>query len=684
MAQPATRKTTSPEAQRERTLRRLGMTHPWEALLCCPSGYYDCTEVHETCDGDTQQLRAYSMTYTGMIKSYDAQGHASEGFDWRWKPRRVTMQFSDDDGKLAGITLFGDFASWISILPGTTFAILGSTKWFGRELALTNATIVPSQYVGKVWPKYTGIHGSISGYAIEQVVAHALQDPLAIKNCAEHVLASVGSMRECDVLAYAGVEDRFHTIAEMLSALHTPTQIAPASDARAAAKRIGALSIKIAANQATARTASPQTPIRLKEIDLDALAKTQPEKLSFEQVASIAGIQRCLERETPMVGLLSGDVGTGKTLAYLIPMVQAHRAGAKCAIIAPTQILADQIADQIARRFAPFGASVERVATGKKIYDPKAILVGTHGMGTVAKKSKYCPDFLVVDEQHKMGVAAREAMLGPQTHLLEVSATPIPRTLASALYGGYDVFTLAKCPVKKNIGSHVIDLAQRPVATALIRDALARGEKAAIIYPVVSIDDPETGIPVEDESESKQKPHDVQSVLKAAATLEQHFPGKVSVLHGGLSNEEKRAAIESIHSNEKPLVVASTIMETGIDIPSITAMIVRDADRFGASQLHQLRGRLARNGGNAQFIMMVNSIDELPDATLERLDVVAGTTDGFKIAEKDMLLRGFGSISDQSQSGATRAIFQLIKLTARDFLQIERADNEQRERSTSG
>lgn len=670
MTRPATQKPSTAESKRLLALRRLGMEQPWEALLCCPSGHFDCTEVHMNCDSETDEVRAYALTFTGTMTTYDAMGNSYGGFDWRWKPRRVSMEFADDNGQPVWITLFGDFGSWIETPPGTEFVVAGSTRRFGRSLFVTNATVVPRMYVGKVWPQYTGIPGRVSKQSIEDIVQHALSIPQAIEACSELVHASAGGLSEQAVLSYAGVEDKFRRVADLITALHMPTQITLADAARSAAKRIGALSVKAAAMRTTARDASPLTPLRITEEALAALADAQTEKLSVEQMACISGIRKCLEREMPMVGLLAGDVGTGKTLTYLLPIIEAHRAGAKCAIIAPTQILADQIADQIHRRFTSLGAVVERVITGKKINDQSAILVGTHGMGAVAKKAKYAPDFLVVDEQHKMGTAAREAMLGPRTHLLEVSATPIPRTLASALYGGYEIFTLAKCPVHKQIESRVIDLTQRPIATALLRDAIARGEKAAVIYPVVSIDDPDAG-PLERNDESNPQPYDLQSVLKAAATLEQHFPGKVCVLHGGMSNDEKREAIESINSNTRPLVVGSTILETGIDIPSITTMVVRDAERFGASQLHQLRGRLARNGGKAHFIMMVNSIEALPESTLDRLGAVAATTDGFKIAEQDMLLRGFGSLSDQSQSGATRAVFQLIQLSAEDFMRIE-------------
>lgn len=671
--------------KRNRILKKLGMENDWEALLCAPKRHLDCTNVMPTCDGESDEINAFRLTFTGAIKTYNDRGEAQDGFEWWMKPKRVNLEFWDARRQSVWITLFGDYNAWVKMQPGSQIAVLGSTRRFGHKLHIQKPVPIPENYIGKIWPQYVGIPGSISKASVETLVEHALAHENAFNLCAQKIIESAGGLSEQEILEYAGAQDAFDSLQQLLSELHQPQSIEAGQLAIAGATRIGALSIKSAALKACARQPGENTAIAITTEQLAAIAATQPERLSPEQLACIKGISAAIGKPTPMVGLLSGDVGTGKTLTFLVPVIAAHSLGNKCAIIAPTQILADQIANQISSRFSGLGIEVERVKTGGKINNQQAILVGTHGMSTVAKKAKYTPNLLVVDEQHKMGVTAREAMLGAQTHLLEVSATPIPRTLASAVYGGFEVFTLETCPVEKKINSYIIDVGQRPSATALIRQSLDRGERAAIIYPIVSADDPETGEDIDDEEDDLPKPKkaDVQTVLKAAETLNRHFPGKVCVIHGGMSDEEKRAAIESIRSNERPLVVGSTIMETGIDIPSISAMIIRDADRFGASQLHQLRGRLVRNGGEGHFVMMVNSLDSIPETTLTRLDTVAETTNGFKLSEQDMIQRGFGSIKDQSQSGTTQAVFRLLRLTAKDFMEIEEADRQEMRRSIS-
>jgi ATP-dependent DNA helicase RecG len=197
----------------------------------------------------------------------------------------------------------------------------------------------------------------------------------------------------------------------------------------------------------------------------------------------------------------------------------------------------------------------------------------------------------------------------------------------------------------------LIDQAQRPTSVAAIRAALARGERAAIVYPRVSSED-----------------EGVFSVETAAASLAQAFPGQVTMLHGQMEDDDIKRSIEQFRSGAKRLVVASTVLEIGIDIPSIAVMVVRDADQFGISQLHQLRGRLVRNGGEGDFFMYVDDIDALPPDTLERLKAVQRTTDGYELAEIDLLQRGFGDVDGQAQTGESSTLFPLVRLSVADLV----------------
>jgi ATP-dependent DNA helicase RecG len=284
--------------------------------------------------------------------------------------------------------------------------------------------------------------------------------------------------------------------------------------------------------------------------------------------------------------------------------------------------------------------------------------VGTSGLAGVARQAGYVPQLLILDEQHKFSTAEREALVGPHTHVVEVSATPVPRSLATSLYEGMQILNLRECPVDKTIDSEVLDMGRRGEVVARIREALSRGERAAVIYPQVNVVD-ESG----PDEEAK-----ANSVEAAFASLSKVFPGQAVMLHGEMDDAVMRSNIAMLRNGARRLVVASTVLEIGIDIPSVSVMVVRDADRFGISQLHQLRGRLARNGGHGRFMMVVESESDTPPDALDRLYAVAETTDGYELAERDLLMRGFGDVDGAAQTGASRTLFRMLKIGPGDFM----------------
>ena len=248
-------------------------------------------------------------------------------------------------------------------------------------------------------------------------------------------------------------------------------------------------------------------------------------------------------------------------------------------------------------------------------------------------------------------------MVAPWTHQLEASATPIPRSLAATLFSGTQVFELHQAPVKRAIQSLVLEESERVQVVSWMREAVDAGQRVAVIYPKVAVT----------VSGDPQDTKVIASVLDAAQALQGRFPGKVAVLHGKLSPEDTSQNLEAFRSGQCPVVVASTIMETGIDIADIRLMVVKDADNFGIAQLHQLRGRLARNGGSARFVMMVADKEALQDETKQRLATLAKVSDGYALAEADMASRGFGDLAGLAQSGNTACVFRLLKLTLADF-----------------
>lgn len=645
---------------------RLGLRDPREALLVLPQRYVDLrAPVTEVPAEEDVRRRLYLLRFTGQWVGHDAQGREIDLADpGRWRfVRRLDLEFEGADGGRIWARVFGATWGWREMVRDEAVPLMARASRFGPELRLEEIDRPPAHAVGSVWPQYGALPGAkgASGTGVEAMVRQQLEDPQAVLVCESRVVGALGvaSGRAAQVAREAGIEHEFEELASVIRGLHRPSTPEQGLRALACARMLGALAVREAALRAQTRVAHRDAPLPIDEAEVRRLADAQPEKLTGDQLAALDGIVQGLRQPRPLNALVSGDVGVGKTLPYLIAAVAAHRAGARVAIVAPTAILADQIALQVAARFPD--VPMQRVLTGKRIASPDAILVGTTGLASVMRRAGVTPHVLICDEQHKMGTAAREALVQPWTHVIEVSATPVPRSMASAKFGGMQVFNIRECAVAKTFVTEVGSSEDKRRFLTQVAAALERGERATVVYPRVNRG--------QDES---------IGVLQGAAALEQAFPGRVVAIHGGMQDEEIARCLEQVKSGERPLLVASTIVETGIDIPDMTALIVRDADRFGISQLHQLRGRMARRGGVGRFMMQVDRLEELTEETRQRLEALCQCTDGYELAEIDLNLRGFGELDGLSQTGETDACFKMVNLTSQDYLRVVDPEGAQR------
>lgn len=673
-AKPAAKKPAKKRAAKN-PLAYLQLSDPREALLISPARYVDCTRFVESLhDVEPEESAMFRLQLTGEFKGFDKYRQvlwtAPETFkslagvpkNLYWKTKRLEITAVDQQGAPLTISSFGGIAQWSESKADDVLHVTGSYKQFGKRIFFNVEATVPEKAIGSVWVQYGGVPGQISGDRVALAVASAKLDAGSWRHCAGRIVGECG-LGEQELLRK--VDSEFTSLIDLLKALHEPKAMQEGLAAHEDARRISALAIQASALRSVARPAHPKSPIMLDPQEVARLASTQKETMTQDQQTVVKRICELLCQPKAMTALLSGDVGTGKTLTYLLPAVAAHLAGAQVAIMAPTNLLADQLYQQLVGRFGNELRGVQRVESGDVIGDPGYILVGTSGLVGAAKKAGYKPNLLICDEQHKMGAATREDLQADWTHLLEVSATPIPRSLATALYDGMEILNLRQAPVKKVINSFVVDMEQKRQMIQAVRDAIAKGERCAFVYPLVSTEDGE-----EDSEEAA-----VHTVESAYEGLEAAFPGKVVMLHGKMSQDDLRAGIAKMRSGERLIMVASTVIETGLDIPSISLMVVRNADRFGVSQLHQLRGRLVRNGGTGNFLMAVESFADFPDKedstineTLQRLDAVASTTDGYELAERDLLLRGFGDFTGLEQTGSAKTVFRLVDLKVEDFM----------------
>lgn len=380
----------------------------------------------------------------------------------------------------------------------------------------------------------------------------------------------------------------------------------------------------------------------------DAARQVLPFKLTGDQRTSLKEIVDDLQRPQPMNRLLQGDVGVGKTIVALMAAIVAMENGLQVAFMAPTEILAEQHAMTILRLLEKSRFRVElltgstpaarrrdimaRVATGAA-----NLIVGTHAL-VQDPVTFHRLGLVVIDEQHRFGVLQRAVMRSKGLHpdVLVMTATPIPRTLALTTYGDLDVSVIRELPKGRlPITTKVAPESRRDEIYAFVKEQLDAGRQAYVIYPIV-------------EESSKVE-------LKAATEMADHlaqdiFPAyRVALLHGRMKSDAKERVMTGFARGDYQLLVATTVVEVGIDVPNASVMVVEHAERFGLSQLHQLRGRVGRGAHQSYCVLLYQY--PLSDQGRERLKALAETTDGFEIAERDLALRGPGDFFGTRQSG---------------------------------
>ena len=382
---------------------------------------------------------------------------------------------------------------------------------------------------------------------------------------------------------------------------------------------------------------------------IESLIGKLPYELTGAQKRVLQEVKRDMRSSYAMQRLIQGDVGSGKTILAFLAMADCAHNGYQSAIMAPTEVLALQHYESFTGLCQKFGLEIPLVLiTGsmtakqkRESYEklqvcPNAMVIGTHAL--IQEKVIYQKLALVItDEQHRFGVRQREAFAnkGQFPHILVMSATPIPRTLAIILYGDLDISVVDEVPARRlPIKNCVVNTKYRPKAYAFIEKEVAAGHQAYIICPLV------------EESENAEG----ENVTDYAKMLQKELPEhiKIGVLHGQMKPKAKNEVMEQFAKNEIQVLVSTTVVEVGVNVPNATVMMIENAERFGLAQLHQLRGRVGR--GDAQsYCIMINATDT--DKSKKRLDILNRSNDGFEIANEDLKLRGPGDFFGIRQSG---------------------------------
>ena len=593
-------------------------------LIChFPRGYEDRTKLVTISELSPDVPACFRAT----VMNNPRTAHIRKGLDM------TKVQLADTTGRL-NVTFFNNRFAAGQLEYGREYIFYGAVSGDFVGYNMTNPVFenpdspgLTTRRVLPVYPLTAGLTNAAVGKAVLQALA--VCDPPA-EILPEAVRAEYGILP---------AEEAYH-------AIHQPRDMEQAAQAK---KRLifeeffvfsAGLSLMRASR--AEKKCAPYTNFNMKPF-----YGSLPFSLTGAQSRAVEEILSDFRSGKPMNRLVQGDVGSGKTMVAAAAAYCAAGNGAQTALMAPTEILAEQHYASLSKLFAPLGITVDlltgsmtvrqkREARERLTSGETQVVVGTHALLTDATRFLRL-GLVIADEQHRFGVTQRSKLSekGEDPHLLVMSATPIPRTLALLMYGDLDVSILDELPPgRQTVETFLVGESYRARINAFIRKQVAEGHQCFVVCPAVE-ENQELG---------------VKAASAWAETLQQTvFPDlRIALLHGQMKGAEKEAAMAAFARGEADVMVATTVIEVGVDVPNATLMVIEDADRFGLSQLHQLRGRVGR--GKAKSYCILTSHNGNPE-TLQRLKALCKTNDGFRIAEEDLKLRGPGDFFGSRQSG---------------------------------
>ncbi|MGW9030653.1 ATP-dependent DNA helicase RecG [Streptomyces sp. NPDC055722] len=609
----------------------------------------------------------------------------------RGKGQRLEVTITDGSGRLQ-LVFFGNgvHKPHKELLPGTRALFAGKVSVFNRRLQLAH-------------PAYELLRGddvsetvdSWAGALIPMYPATAKLESWKIAKAVQTVLPS--AQEAVDPLPDSLRDGRsLVSLPEALLKIHRPHTKADIADARSRLKWDEAFVLQVAL--ARRRHADAQLPAVARVPAPDGLLAAFDAKLPFTLTEGQRKVSKeifgDLATEHPMHRLLQGEVGSGKTLVALRAMLAVVDAGGQAAMLAPTEVLAQQHHRSVVEMMGELaeggmlggaeqgtkvvlltgsmGAAARRQALLDLVTGEAGIVIGTHAL--IEDKVQFHDlGLVVVDEQHRFGVEQRDALRGKgkqPPHLLVMTATPIPRTVAMTVFGDLETSVLDQLPAGRSpIASHVVPAADKPHFLARawerVREEVAGGHQGYVVCPRIG-DEEDAPKKKSPEDEAEKRPP--LAVLDIAGRLaEGPLQGlKVEVLHGRMPPDDKDAVMRRFAAGETDVLVATTVIEVGVNVPNATAMVIMDADRFGVSQLHQLRGRVGR--GSAPGLCLL--VTEMPEASAarQRLSAVASTLDGFELSRIDLEQRREGDVLGQAQSGARSSLRMLAVIEDEEII----------------
>lgn len=604
----------------------LGPREPWQVALLLPRGWDELAPVITVFNhNDLLARHGEQVLLRGRLTGQPS-------IYYRPVPR-VSARIEDRAGRALSFTLFGNTGESAKALnaAGADLCLWGRLDEYGGSLQLANVEIVDAAWAGRLRPRYPGKPSVISAMLVRERVVRGLREalPEAERFICEKVAKGDRGRLNALIEAIAGVPITLHRI---LVEAHVPRSVEHGERAQHVLECLGAAALvrSVTAERERRGVARWHAPSQL-----GARAAGLPFTLNADQQRAVAEILADMAQGAPMHRLLAGDVGTGKTAVYGLVAATALDAGAKVAVLAPNTGLVAQVAANLQNWWPDLDVLAVTGATPtSEDLSGRACLIGTTAL---LHRAIGWRDLVVVDEQHKFSRAQREELRAAGCHLLEATATCTPRSQALLELGVREISRLTERAYKRRVETKLWRPSQRRALMGAIEDSLTRGEQVLVICP-------QRG-----GGNGKGTPTQEQMKLQAAEAFtlwERRFPGRVQLSHGALKVAEKHAALEAMRSGAADILVSTTVVEVGIDLPRLNRVVVIQAGRLGLVTLHQIRGRVARAGGTGYCDLYLP--DENTEA--ERLAVLLATDNGLKIAEEDLRLRGFGDLSSNSDT----------------------------------
>ena len=630
------------------TLKKMGLDSPMALALHLPSRYEDETELFTIEEALHQGRFSPTQTQGVVIRNQVL-----------FRPRRQMLVTIEDDTATLQLRFLNFYPSQQKQMAvGSQIRVRGEVRegFQGPEMVhpTVRAVAVDAPLPTSLTPVYPASTG-VSQAVIRKAVSQALRDPSLQDSLAEFLPKKL--------MTQLLPSNDWPSLQSAITYLHQPPANA---DTQALLERTHPawrrvqfeellaqqISLKRAHAIRQERHAPSFTKLAQKEVSLEAgLLKALPFQLTGAQDRVYSEIGSDLSRSFPMNRLLQGDVGSGKTVVAALAAARVLDHGYQAAVMAPTEILAEQHYLKMKEWFEPLGVRIAWLSGSLKAKEKRLaqemiesgyaqLIIGTHAL--IQENVHFSKlGLAVIDEQHRFGVRQRleiQQRLGSELfycHQLMMSATPIPRTLAMTYYADLDVSVIDELPPgRKPITTKVVKASRRDEVISGLQSWLARGLQAYWVCPLI------------EESEVLQ----LQTAVDSFEQLTQALPEfKVGLVHGRLKSEEKAAVMAAFKANTIQLLVATTVIEVGVDVPNAALMVIEHAERFGYAQIHQLRGRVGR--GSADSVCILMYAEPLSMAAKERLQTLREVSDGFVIAERDLSLRGPGELLGAKQSG---------------------------------